>query len=513
MMATVPTAYYRYKSLGYRYIRLIRLYPGSWDGGLAGDIEIDLEHKSMDHCKYMALSYTWGAPTLEEQDAADAQIFTKVQRCYPIRCRGKIILITQSLRDALKRMRNLAEPRYAAYFAQQMGRTLQTEFLWADGICINQNDLKERAEQVKLMAEIYSLADLTVAYVGEPDEHQARTRKGLELALTLAKLCQEAKGSMHKITTEDVNDANIYAFVGARVPSVEEWMEWAIFMSREWFFRTWVLQEAMLSGGENIYIFCGTLFIQADALMLSVNMVHGAKWDRYITSELQNASRSNQRYRRYERRLLSWLIAVHPHQWILRAWNEKKKASFYSMSHWQLPQTSCSDPRDRIYSTLGLAAEWENLDQRLLPVDYQLSVSEVFCRATKYVLMRTASLDMLSTVSMKKTTPKQYGLPSWCPDYSKVAATEAPNVLMDYPGNARTVWSASMSSHCTWSHQDELVSILSLQGIQCDKVETSCHFGSGQWPLTSPSTLEFLLQNIKKASSGRRYVCNVLLQI
>lgn len=39
--------------------------------------------------------------------------------------------------------------------------------LWADGICINQKDILERASQVKLMGDIYSKAQATAAYLGE----------------------------------------------------------------------------------------------------------------------------------------------------------------------------------------------------------------------------------------------------------------------------------------------------------------------------------------------------------
>lgn len=216
---------------------------------------------------------------------------------------------------------------------------------------------------------------------------------------------------------------------------------------------------------------------------------------------------SNPRYRRYNRRILGWLAAAHPHLFIRGFWNrEKGKESFFSMSQWQVPYTYCSDPRDKIYSTLGLAAEWEHLDQRFLPVDYKLSVAEVFCRATKYLLMRTTSLDNLSTVSMKRQTPKDYRLPSWCPDYSRVAATEAPSILMDYPGDASTWWSASMSGHCIQSPLNEPASILRLRGIQRDHIEFSCPLSSDPWPLASPVVLGFLLRKVIKVHSSGRYV-------
>lgn len=77
MMATGPAAYYRYMPLAHRCIRLIRLHLDPQDGTSTNDVRIDLEHKSLGLCKYMAISYTWGAATLEEQDTEDFQIFTR----------------------------------------------------------------------------------------------------------------------------------------------------------------------------------------------------------------------------------------------------------------------------------------------------------------------------------------------------------------------------------------------------------------------------------------------------
>ncbi|KAF2812605.1 uncharacterized protein BDZ99DRAFT_338752, partial [Mytilinidion resinicola] len=44
----------------------------------------------------------------------------------------------------------------------------------ADGACINQNDLDERAEQVRLMGDIYPTARQTIVFLGnESDESSA----------------------------------------------------------------------------------------------------------------------------------------------------------------------------------------------------------------------------------------------------------------------------------------------------------------------------------------------------
>jgi hypothetical protein len=69
--------------------------------------------------------------------------------------------ITKSLRSALFYLRKSDEPRT----------------LWVDAICINQNDLKERGDQVRNMGEIYSRTSRTVVWLGPGDEETDRAFK------------------------------------------------------------------------------------------------------------------------------------------------------------------------------------------------------------------------------------------------------------------------------------------------------------------------------------------------
>lgn len=50
--------------------------------------------------------------------------------------------------------------------------------LWIDALCINQSDVKERSEQVKIMGEIYKASKGNLIYLGEVKDDQ-RTRLAL----------------------------------------------------------------------------------------------------------------------------------------------------------------------------------------------------------------------------------------------------------------------------------------------------------------------------------------------
>jgi hypothetical protein len=70
-------------------------------------------------------------------------------------CNGCKILVTENLFDAL----------------DQLSQMPDVDFLWIDALCINQEDLDERASQVLIMGEIYASSVETIVWLGEPNAH------------------------------------------------------------------------------------------------------------------------------------------------------------------------------------------------------------------------------------------------------------------------------------------------------------------------------------------------------
>jgi len=85
---------------------------------------------------YIALSYTWG-------DAWDV---------VPIQVDGTTMMVTRNLRDGLIAIRS--EPQISSFP------------VWADAVCINQNDVKEQNNEVKRMFEVYRRASRVVIWLG-----------------------------------------------------------------------------------------------------------------------------------------------------------------------------------------------------------------------------------------------------------------------------------------------------------------------------------------------------------
>ena len=111
--------------------------------------------------RYMALSYTWGKPE-----------FT--QRLW---CDGKVFWITVNLNQALRRLREFAAVarirREVTTFAPEFaGMLLElandacTVAIWADAVCIDQQDEIEKSQQVRIMPQIYRAACHVVSWFG-----------------------------------------------------------------------------------------------------------------------------------------------------------------------------------------------------------------------------------------------------------------------------------------------------------------------------------------------------------
>ncbi|KAJ2995770.1 hypothetical protein NUW58_g1176 [Xylaria curta] len=129
---------YAYSPLGANSIRLLNL-------GITDGTSITLKAVNINEApQYFALSYAW-----------DAQSDT-----VPIEVNGQGFSVSSDLADAILRLRGFG--------LDEMDLKNRVEWVWIDKICINQEDLMERSEQVQIMNVIYSQAIKTLIWLG-PD--------------------------------------------------------------------------------------------------------------------------------------------------------------------------------------------------------------------------------------------------------------------------------------------------------------------------------------------------------
>ena len=499
--------YYRYAPLTPKSIRLLRIYPGH---RYRSQLKIELRNCPLEDAEYNALSYPWGPATLEEQDELAVQIFTTVARCYPIICEGRIVLVTRSLRNALLRLRSLNKPELAELLTRTW-KPRKAQYYWADGICIDQDNAKERSQQVALMAELYSHSRMTIAHLGEPadepyDKADERVRSALQTASVLDQLSKDLHERGESISSFDHSNLALFARINRRAPLLEEWWEWCIFLSRAWFQRTWIVQEAILSRGDKLIMICGKLGIELAAVLNGVSMLHRAKCDVRLWAQLLSSKHTSARYQRYEPTIKSWIGRIHPYNYVARAWH--REPTFQTVFLNIIRHTQCSNPLDRIYGTLGIASEWQHLDQRLLPIDYEQSVKELYCRATKYLISKSSSLAILCSVKMSSPSAKKHDLPSWCPDYTDQYS--GPNSLADLPGEPWSVnWASSRESLCSIPIFDTAWAELHVCGRHVGNIEAVAsvdHFLAAM----SYEALQLLLATVSVHETDVEWVADLL---
>lgn len=168
--------------------RLVHLYPG----GHNDPIPCSLHHFNvLSPPPYEALSYAWGDPNVT----------------LPITVDGRTLHVTTNLDIALRHLRWPRQPR----------------ILWIDAIVINQEDLKERAHQVSLMAHIYSKAASVRVWLGPTDMYSnfvmqyyknrrlyVRSLKATTRRIQRACKCWESQGRS-------------LSFLEQRTPFLERW--------------------------------------------------------------------------------------------------------------------------------------------------------------------------------------------------------------------------------------------------------------------------------------------------
>jgi hypothetical protein len=170
------------------------------------------------------------------------------ERCMKITCNEKALWITKTLHSALLQLRRIIMSKMAA--EEQGLKYLETlpeprsKYVWIDQLSINQQDLAERSSQIPLMNKIFASAQYVFAWIGDMDD--------LGLGGFTATIARA-----HRTPGADrpLNRASWMVMGNAR----KELYAFAVLLSRQWFRRAWVCQEAIYA--RRLYLWIGPLFM------------------------------------------------------------------------------------------------------------------------------------------------------------------------------------------------------------------------------------------------------------
>lgn len=226
-----------YRALRGEEIRLIELYPGQWND----PITCQLHYVPLDESpKFVALSYAWGDKSTPPKD---------------ISVNGRSRQITRSLFTALRRLRSFGitrnEENPAVYFTTRefsqlpdLQLNLGKFRLWADALCINQKNEKDKEHQIPLMGQIYRRAADVIVWLGENDPHDEPLLRGLSIMLNEYDRAANLVGA-------DIDDL-------VKNRGLERYIDEAQrLLLRPWFTRLWVIQEIALPTRKPPLFFAG----------------------------------------------------------------------------------------------------------------------------------------------------------------------------------------------------------------------------------------------------------------
>ncbi|KAI8931033.1 hypothetical protein NX059_012044 [Plenodomus lindquistii] len=345
---TIPR--YEYKPLRDRQIRVFKLGAGSHYKHITGS----LQHVNLDgNPKYEALSYEWGNPEKKHK------VLLKTDS-------GQLrsIEVTQSLYTALRDLRH-----WSVWSGDRI--------IWADALCINQDDIEERQKQVAMMGDVYRNASRSITYIGPACEN---TASGIE---TMKKLVDAFDSDAPR---EELN-----TLVGDTADAIKD------LLTRGWAGRSWCVQEFILN--RNLVILCGSFEVPSEIFysLLSFLLIPSSAVPDNLVWIGNNEART--------------LAASTFNLCFLRAkFYNDSDFFFFNLLLFTWP-TRASDPRDKIYSLLGLASDAKNLN---IDVDYTCDVTELFTKVTGRIVQQHKGIALLSFI----TSIKSLDLPSWVPDWS-----------------------------------------------------------------------------------------------
>lgn len=374
-----------------------------------------------DNPVFCALSYTWGNPHAngvdftEHFDAVNSEYGISEKR--PVLCDGKVLRIQRNLLDVLSEFLDAFGGNEQGSLHSQGTELTESSScvlaegelgIWVDAICINQEDMEERAQQVMIMDKIYSKAARTIIWLGRADEY---TPAAVD---TIARVAAYPKESFVKSEVNPFRrqDPEIYASSNLEYISWLDWCSLAALLKRQWFSRLWIVQETILS--RQLVLLCGKYGISWSDLV---------KAARNIEARCQTLGWSpSTMFLRFDEvavplehnvvRLADW--RDHHHK--AATTSAPGDASRFTLENlvYDTWIFNSGDPRDKIYAILGLV---EPEVRAAWTIDYESSPEEVYAHTTRRIIEQSQSLAILSCVQdASKRNIETY--PSWIPDYS-----------------------------------------------------------------------------------------------
>ncbi|KPM42173.1 hypothetical protein AK830_g4379 [Neonectria ditissima] len=389
-------------------IRLLNIEPGLFNDPVRGFFsKVHLKSSNAESLDYHALSYCWGDPS-DRVDIVVAQaagIPENMAAYTPLS-------VPQSVDAAIRRLRHKTD----------------TIKIWIDVVCVNQADLSERSQQVRLMSRIYPLAKAVHIWLGEgmPGEEAclrvirniynfnhrqcpggrdcqcSGTRHSLK-AETVEELIESQKGGLwgtsgsvggmyevFQLAEKDFSRQIIELAGGFGATHVSKFLD--LLFTNPWFTRAWVIQEALLS--RQAFVHCSGEVIPWEELVAVSEMLEDPEFQR------QQPHMHSQKVM-----VPIWKSAKPRNQLQGVATRREQSPQLVEMSGildvlTQGLDLRAADSRDKLFALLAFGKETheDSLLHELIQPSYDKPAEQVFADFTRWWIQTHKSLSILSTI-------------------------------------------------------------------------------------------------------------------
>lgn len=349
--------------------RILKLLPGDKDASIVCNLihsRLDVRPRRRRRRKqpaFEAISYFWGSS----------------DRTIPINCNGKRLFITENLRDALIRVRFPDRPR----------------MVWADSVCIDQDNLDEKAHQVQFMGKIYSSASRVLIFLGNDEWGNAQTAMSL---------IEDVSDMVAKTLTECDQTYNSFPYLAPDDPWFQDdrWPAYNCLLWRPWFRRGWVVQEAALAQD--------AVVLWGEAECSWIPFMDTETWIQYRGHTLHSQLRCPPKIHMLLHRTLGG------HSMRLRPFiSETRYLETLSVPEFMAAtrRLILSNPVDRVFAFLAIL---DKISQIALHIkaDYSKAPESVYTEFAVAYLQATRDLNLLQRIQHTSES-LELGTPSWVP--------------------------------------------------------------------------------------------------
>ncbi|KAI1615312.1 heterokaryon incompatibility protein-domain-containing protein [Exophiala viscosa] len=351
-----------------RTIRLLTLTSGSGDAAHACTLETVL----LDDCPpYDALSYVWGNATEREPLLCSSKL-----------CSGSRLMITQNLYSVLL----------------QFSHDGRTDHLWVDAVCINQEDLGERSQQVSFMGDIYARARCTLVWLGPPSDYDYQACEVAEWLVNAARPFSEVEETsaclllnLSAIGVGLVESGSLEKYDTDKTKLIQLGQ----LLTRPWFQRVWIIQE--VAKAKEVKMLHGNRSISFRTFFMAIQILVDSGLGVFcgIDTDMHAAHRSA-----FDN--VAWLAIIQQ-----RIAMKRKDALFRLIN--VARSFESTDPRDKSYGLLGMASSSDTLK---MEPNYSQAPYELFRDVAITDVIHHRQLRMLSSASYRDSCRSSYDLPS-----------------------------------------------------------------------------------------------------